>query len=107
MAKKRILGEAIDILKIMPVEQVIAFNKIRQNGVMWQAWQEFVQLQKQIKLDRIYRLRRPKSIDDTVKNAVEHDYHCGKIAGYVVILQIMENAGKELERREGRAGKKK
>jgi len=100
--KKIVLGEAQDLLKIMPIEQVIAFNKLRQNGVMWEAFKEFVLMCKQIKLDQIYRLRRPKSVDDTVKNAVSHDYYCGNIAFGVVVLQIMENATRELERREGK-----
>jgi hypothetical protein len=93
--KRIILGEAHDILKIMPVDQLVMFDNIRQNDGMWEAFKSFVQTQKQIKLDTIYRLRRPKTLDDTVKNAVEHDYHCGKIASYVVLLQIMENARAE------------
>jgi len=100
--KRIILGEAHDILKILPVDQLVMFNKIRQDGPTWEAFKDFVQAQKYIKLDTIYRLRRPKTLDDTIKNAVEHDYHCGRIASYVVLLQIMENAHTELERREGR-----
>jgi len=106
MAKKIILGESHDILKVLPVDILSSFIMIRRDPKLWQAFNDFVGMQKQIKLDQIYRLRRPKSVDDAVKNAVEHDYHCGKIAGLVVLLQIMENAGRELEARERKAKKK-
>lgn len=105
--KKIILGEAHDILRVMPADQLAAFAGIKNNKKAWGSIQQFVGDQKQIKLDQIYRLRRPKTLDDTVKNAVEHDYHCGKIAAYVVILQIIANAGEELERRERASRKKK
>lgn len=103
MAKRVILGETQELLKILPAEQLIAFAKIKQNGVMFKALLDFVGIIKQIKMDRIYRLRRPKTIDDTVKNAVEHDYYCGNIVALVLILQLIENAGEELERRERRS----
>ena len=100
MVKKMVIGETTDILQILPAEQLQMFASIRQNAKMWESFKSFVQAQKQIKMDQIYRLRRPKTVDDTVKNAVEHDYYCGRISSYVILLQIMENAGEELERRE-------
>jgi hypothetical protein len=35
-----------------------------------------------------------------IKNAVEHEYFAGRIAEMVILLQIMENASDEMERRE-------
>jgi len=105
--KRIILGEAMDILKIMPLEQLVMFNHIRKNDAMWESFKGFAQTQKQIKLDKIYRLRRPRSQDDVIKNSVEHEYYTARIASLVVLLQIMENAGSELEKREGKARRKK
>lgn len=97
---KMMVGETQDILKIMPSEQLIAMSKIRHDVKLWEAIKAFARDQKLIKMDQIYRLRRPKSQDDLIKNLGDHEYYAGRIAELAVILQIMENASDELERRE-------
>lgn len=104
--KRIILGETHDILKVMPVDQLKFFYEIRMDEKKWKALTDFVLAQKQVKLDAMYRLRRPKSQDDIVHNAVEHEYYAGRIASDVILLQIAENAGDELERRERTKSKK-
>lgn len=104
--KKLILGECHDIIRAMPVEQLAFFSKIRQNAKDWESFKTFVREQKFIHMDKIYRLRRPKSQDDLIKNQMDHEYFAGRIADMVLILQICENASDEIERRE-RASKKK
>ncbi len=94
------IGEVEDILRIMPIEQLKIFAKMRLDKDIWPTFQQFAKDQRQIKLDQIYRLRRPRTEDDLIKNAVEHEYYAARIAGLVVILQLMENASNELERRE-------
>ena len=99
MAKKIILGECSDILKSMSFEQLEFFNKIRKNDKDWAVFQQYVKDQKLIKMDQIYRLRRPKTQDDLIKNNGDHEYYAGRIADLVILLQICENAGEELEMR--------
>lgn len=106
MAKKIMPGEAHDILKVMPSEQLRFFYDVRHNKKNWEALQAYVQMQKNIKLDQMYRLRRPKSQDDVTKNAIEHEYYAGRIAGDVILLHLAEHAGSELERRERTQSKK-
>jgi hypothetical protein len=105
MAKALVLGEVHDILRNMPADQLRYFYEMRQNKKNWEALLSFFKDQKQMKMDSIYRLRRPKTQDDMIKNAVEHEYYAGRIAADVVFLQIAENAGDELERREREAKK--
>jgi hypothetical protein len=102
MATKIINFEVKQILENMPVEQLVAFAKIRGDEKLWSAFSNFVKDQKQIKLDQIYLFRRPKNIDDTVKNAIDHEYYSGRISGNALLLQIIENAPSEIERRERR-----
>lgn len=97
---KVILGECSDILRIMPVEQLSMFVKMRLDKEIWEQFQKFAREQKDIKMDQIYRLRRPKTQDDVTRNAIEHEYYAARIASLVVLLQLMENAQDELERRE-------
>lgn len=97
---KPIIGEATDILRNAPSEQLSVFVEIRNNEKMWDALRAFVRDQKMIKQDQIYRLRRPKDINDIIKNTVDHEYYASRIAGNVVLLQVIENASDELERRE-------
>jgi hypothetical protein len=106
MAKKVIPGEAHDILKVMPSEQLRFFYEIRNNEKQWDALQSYVRSQKAVKLDQMYRIRRPKTQDDLTKNAIEHEYCAARIAGDVLLLHLAENAGSELERRD-RSNKKK
>lgn len=96
---KVILGEAQDILKILPIEQLKMFSKMRLDK-SWPTLCQFFKDQKNIKMDKIYRLRRPKNQDDMVSNAIEHEYYAGRISEGVVFLQICENASDEIERRE-------
>jgi len=97
---KVILGECSDILKIMPAEQLNMFVKMRLDKEIWEQFQKFAREQKDIKMDQIYRLRRPKTQDDVLRNAIEHEYYAARISSLVVLLQLMENAQDELERRE-------
>ena len=104
--KKIILGEAHDVLRTMPSEQLAFFAKIRQDTKGWEVLQSYVKDQKFIHMDKIYRLRRPKTQDDLIKNQMDHEYYAGRIADMVLLLQICANASNELERRERRAKKK-
>jgi len=98
--KKLILGECADILRVLPVEQLSMFAKMRLDKDIWDNMQKFAREQKDIKMEQIYRLRRPKTQDDVLRNAIEHEYYAARITSLVVILQLMENAQDELERRE-------
>jgi hypothetical protein len=98
--KKLILGECADILRVLPSEQLNMFAKMRLDTEIWENMQKFAKEQKDIKMDQIYRLRRPKTQDDVLKNAIEHEYYAARITSLVIILQLMENAQDELERRE-------
>ena len=66
--KKLVIGEVHDILRVMPFEQLEFFTRIRKNEKDWKTFQQYVRDQKLIKMDQIYRLRRPKTQDDIVKN---------------------------------------
>src|SRR3990167_4256617 len=99
MAKKLMLGEFHDLLKILPFEQLKMFAAIRENGEQWTMWNKYVHDQKQILLDRIYRLKRPKSNDEMLKNTIDHEYYSARIAQMAIELQLMENASYELELR--------
>lgn len=94
------IGECHDILRIISLSQLKMFDKLRKDSDFWETFQSFVRDQKLIKLDKIYRLRRPKSNDDIIKNAIELEYYAARISGLVVLLQLMENAEDELERRD-------
>ena len=98
--KKLILGECADILRVLPVEQLSMFAKMRLDKDIWDNMQKFAREQKDIKMEQIYRLRRPKTQDDVLKNAIEHEYYAARISSLVVFLQLIENAQDELERRE-------
>jgi hypothetical protein len=98
--KKQLLGECVDILKILPSEQLNMFTKMRLDPEIWDNFQKFAREQKEIKMDQIYRLRRPKTQDDVLRNSIEHEYYAARITSLVVLLQLMENAQEELERRE-------
>jgi len=98
--KKLILGECADILRVLPVEQLSMFAKMRLDKDIWDNMQKFAREQKDIKMEQIYRLRRPKTQDDVLRNAIEHEYYAARITSLVVMLQLMENAQDELERRE-------
>ena len=98
--KKLILGECADILRVLPSEQLNMFAKMRLDTEIWDNMQKFAREQKDVKMDQIYRLRRPKTQDDVLKNAIEHEYYAARITSLVVLLQLMENAQEELERRE-------
>ncbi len=76
------------------------FVKMRHDPEIWENLKQFSLEQKGIKMDEIYRLRRPKNQDDIIKNAIEHEYYAARIAALVVLLQVCENASDELERRE-------
>jgi len=106
MPKRIITGESQDTLKSMSGDELKMFNEIRNDEDMWEAIKQFSYSQKQIKLDQMYRLRRPKTQDDVINNAIRHEYYAGRIAGLVVLLQIIENAGNELQQRERKAKKK-
>lgn len=95
-----VLGECVDILRLLPVEQLSMFVKMRLDPIIWENLQKFAREQKEIKMDQIYRLRRPKTQDDVLRNAIEHEYYAARIASLVVLLQLCENAQEELERRE-------
>jgi len=97
---KLMLGECSDILRALPVEQLSMFAKMRLDKDIWENMQKFALEQKNIKMDQIYRLRRPKVQDDVLRNAIEHEYYAARITSLVVLLQLMENAQEELERRE-------
>lgn len=97
---KQVLGECQDILAMLPIEQLKMFAKMRLDTEIWDNFQKFARDQKQIKLDQIYKLRRPRTQDDVIKNAVEHEYYAARVSSVVVLLQLMENAGDEIERRE-------
>jgi len=97
---KQILGECSDILHVLPVEQLSMFAKMRLDPEIWDNLQKFSREQKDIKMDQIYRLRRPKTQDDVLRNAIEHEYYAARVAANVVLLQLCENAQDELERRE-------
>ncbi len=97
--KKPVLGEVHDILKTIPASQLEMFTRIRKDDKLWSAFKEFCRDQKMIKMDLIYRLRRPKSQDDLIRNGLEHEYYAGRIADLVLLLQLMENADSEIERR--------
>jgi hypothetical protein len=99
MVKKIMMGECYDILKMLPMEQLGMFSEIRKNEKMWSAFKRFCQDQKMIKMDSIYRLSRPRTQDDLIKNQIDQEYYKGRIADLVVLQQIMENADDELERR--------
>ena len=94
------LGEVYDILRAMPISQLNFFAKIRLSDEDWKIFKEFSLSQKQIKMDEIYRLNRPRSQDDMIKNQIDQEYYKGRIADLIILLQIMENASHELERRE-------
>ncbi|MFA6069760.1 MAG: hypothetical protein WC810_14350 [Janthinobacterium sp.] len=96
---KQILGETHDMLRILPLEQVQLFAKIRENEKEWITWNKYVYDQKQIKLNRIYCLKRPKSNDELIRNAVDHEYYVARISSLALLLELMENASSELERR--------
>jgi len=98
--KKQILGECADILRTLPVEQLEMFTKMRLDTQIWENIQKFAREQKEIKMDQIYRLRRPKTEDDVLRNAIEHEYYAARITSLVVLLQLIENAQDELESRE-------
>jgi hypothetical protein len=97
--KKPVLGEVHDILRIIPASQLEMFSRIRKDEKMWEAFQQYCRDQKYIKMDQIYRLNRPKSQDDLIKNQIDQEYYKGRIADLVLLLQIMENADDEIERR--------
>ena len=71
--KKEKLGEVEDILRVMSIEQLKMFSGMRLDKHIWTNFQQYVSDKKQMKLDQIYRLRRPRTNDDLVKNAVEHE----------------------------------
>lgn len=100
MAKKILLGECHDLLKILPIEQLKFFSRIRKSTDDWKAFLQFCGDQKQFKMDQIYRLKRPMSQDEVLRNAIEHEYLASRITSLVLILQLMENADEEIERRE-------
>jgi hypothetical protein len=104
---KEVLGEAHDILINLPSDILKVFDDMRGNDMVWSTLKQFVIIQKGIKLDQIYRLRRPKSQDDILKNALDHEYYAARISSLVVLLQVIENAGDELERRDRAAKRKK
>jgi len=99
MKKSEVLGEVHDLLRVLPFEQLKMFAKIRETEVDWKAWNDFVKDEKQTKLDWIYRLKRPRNSDEMLKNAIDHEYYASRISGLVMLLQLMENASDELERR--------
>ncbi len=45
------------------------------------------------------QLPEAKSQDDLIRNGLEHEYYAGRIADLVLLLQLMENADSEIERR--------
>lgn len=101
MAKRKMtLGETDVILQNLPIEQLKMFAKMRLDPDIWTNMQGFTRDQKQIKVDAIYRFKRPRTNDDLVKNAVDHEYYAARITALVVLLQLMENASDEIERRE-------
>lgn len=93
------LGEVHDLLRIISFEQLKMFAKIREDEVQWGMWNNYVGDQKQMLLDKIYRLKRPKDQDEMLRNTVDHEYYSARIAQMAIELQLMENAGDELERR--------
>jgi hypothetical protein len=103
MIKKDKLGEVHDLLRIIPVEQLRFFSRIRKNADDWKAFLQFCGDQKQYKLTQIYKLKRPVGQDELVRNAIEHEYLAARITSLVLLLQLMENADEELERRERKA----
>lgn len=81
------------------------FAKLRLDESTWDLLKKFVHDQKMIKMDAIYRLRRPKNQDEFLRNALDHEYYASRIASLVILLQIIENAQDELERRERKEAK--
>jgi len=98
--KKLILGEAQDILRSISIEELKMFDKIRKAPTLWEPLKAFTKNQKDLKMDQIYRLRRPKTQDEVLRNAIEHEYYAARISSGVIFLQICENAAAEMERRE-------
>jgi len=98
--KRQLLVEADYILRNLPVEQLSMFVKMRLDSEIWENLLKFAREQKEIKMDDIYRLKRPKTQDDVLKNAIEHEYYAARITSNVILLQLCENAQDELERRE-------
>lgn len=98
--KKQILAESEIILRQIPLEQLKMFDSWKKNEETWTTLKEFVRFQKAVKTDEIYRLRRPRSQDEMVRNAIEHEYYAARISSLVVLLQIAENAEDEMNRRE-------
>lgn len=98
--KKLLLGEAHDILQYLPLDQLKMFDKIRKDPIIWDGLQAFAKMQKDIKMDQIYRLRRPTNQDDILRNALDHEYYASRISSLVVLLQVAENADAEMERRD-------
>ena len=105
MPKKIVLGESQDVLRSIPIEQLNMFVKLRLDDNIWTMLNKFVHDQKMIKMDSIYRLRRPKNQDEILRNALDHEYYASRIASLVILLQIIENAQDELERRERKEAK--
>lgn len=105
MPKKLILGECHDILRAIPIKQLNMFVKLRLDEEIWTELNNFAHDQKMIKMDAIYRLRRPKDQDEIIRNALDHEYYASRIASNAILLQIIENAQEELERRERKEGK--
>lgn len=99
MANKPVLGEVHDVLRILPFEQLKMFAATRLNEVQWDMWNRFVYDQKLMKMDQMYRLKRPKTADEMLRNTIDHEYYSARISGLVMLLQLMENASDELERR--------
>lgn len=100
MAKKVILGEAHDLLRLLPLELLKLFDSIRKDDKRWEPLQKYVRLRKDMKMDRIYRLKRPQNQDEIIRNAIDHEYHAATITELAVFLQLCENASDEMERRE-------
>jgi len=98
--KRQLLVETDYILRNLPVEQLSMFVKMRLDTEIWENLLKFAREQKEIKMDDIYRLKRPKTQDDVLKNAIEHEYYAARITSNVILLQLCENAQDELERRE-------
>lgn len=104
MAKTELLlGEAYDFLKTATVELLTQLDRIKADPKLYEALKKYNFDHKQLKMDQMYRLKRPRNEDDLIKNAIDHEYYAGRIASIVILLQVIENAAGEIERRERKA----
>ena len=86
--------EIKQILESLDLDELEYFNKIS-TKTDFHIFEQFVK--KMVDGEKNYIYKFPNT--DPLKLAIEHSFARGKVASYEVFVQLVKNAGQELERR--------